>query len=73
MNTDETALIDGCFSVMEQKWGTWVSESKDGEKLITSATCALCVDATRWYLKARQENAFTKCGTTYDGTANGKL
>jgi len=71
MNTDETPLIDGCFSVMEQKWGTWVSESKDGEKLITSTTCALCVDATRWYLKQRQER-FTDSVSTYDGQGNGK-
>ena len=69
---EEQTLIDGCFSVMQQRWGTWISESKDGEKLITSATCALCVDATRWYLKARQEG-FTDPSATYNGVVDGKL
>lgn len=54
MNTDET-LIDGCFQVTKQRWGTWVSQDEAGTELITSLTEENCREATRWYLKHLQD------------------
>lgn len=72
MNTDETHFIDEAFAVDHQRWGTWLSYDKEGNKLITSLTEDACVKATRWYLKAKQEG-FTEETTTYDGVVGGKL
>lgn len=66
-------LIDGCFVVDRQRWGTYLSYSADGEKLITSLTESDCIAATHWYLKQRQEARFTEGGTSYAGTVDGKL
>jgi len=57
---------DESFTVDRQIWGTYQSYDKEGHKLITSLTEESCLNATRWYLKARQEDRFTECGTTYD-------
>jgi hypothetical protein len=65
-------VIDGAFTVKKQKWGTYVSYSEDGTELITSLTEELCVSATRWWLKARQDG-FTESGTTYTSVVDGKL
>lgn len=65
-------LIDGAFSVRKQKWGTYVSYDEEGSELITSLTEELCVSATRWWLKARQDG-FTESGTTYTSVVDGKL
>lgn len=69
----ESKLIDDAFYVKEQKWGTWNSYDKDDKALITSLTEELCISATRWYLKMKQENALETIGTTYEGTVGGKL
>lgn len=68
----EVELIDGAFSVRKQQWGTYVSFDTDGTELITSLTEELCVSATRWYLKWRQEGDTTG-GTRYTGEVGGKL
>ncbi len=65
-------VIDGAFSVRKQKWGTYVSYAEDGTELITSLTEELCVSATRWYLKWKQEGDTTE-GTRYTGEVGGKL
>ncbi len=72
MNTDETHFIDGAFAVDHQRWGTWLSYDKEGNKLITSLTEEACIAATRWYLKARQDG-FTESETRYEGSVGGKL
>ena len=68
----DATVIDGAFTVRKQKWGTYVSYAEDGTELITSLTEELCISATRWWLKARQDG-FTENATTYDGTVGGKL
>jgi hypothetical protein len=72
MEKTNNELIDGCFSVTQQRWGTWVSQTEDGQGVITALTEEGCVKATRWYLKARQDG-FTDCGPTYNGVVDGKL
>jgi hypothetical protein len=69
----EKQLIDDAFYVKEQKWGTWNSYDKDDKALITSLTEELCISATRWYLKMKQENALETTGNRYEGTVGGKL
>ncbi len=65
-------VIDGAFSVRKQKWGTYVSYAEDGTELITSLTEELCVSATRWWLKSRQDG-FTETAATYTSVVDGKL
>lgn len=67
----KTKLIDDCFYVKHQRWGTCVSVHKDGHELVTSLTETQCVEATRWWLKHRQEIVHGQ--QTYDGTVEGKL
>ncbi len=69
---DAMELIDGAFTVRKQKWGTYVSYAEDGTELITSLTEELCVSATTWYLKWKQEGDTTG-GTRYTGEVGGKL
>jgi len=72
MNTDEIKFIDSCFTVDHQQWGTWQSYDREGRKLITSLTEESCLNATRWYLKSRQES-FTGSSVSYDDSVNGEL
>jgi hypothetical protein len=72
LDVEDTVLIDDCFTVDKARWGTWRSYSKDGKELITSLTEEGCIQATRWYLKAKQEG-FTGQGATYTGEVAGKL
>jgi hypothetical protein len=65
-------LIDDCFYIKKQRWGTFVSVHKDGNALITSLTEDQCVSATRWYLKAQQDG-FPDDSKSYDGVVGGKL
>lgn len=66
-------MIDGCFSVEKSKWGTWSSIDQDGNKIITSLTEENCINATRWYLKQKQEGFSGQNSVTYEGTVGGKL
>ena len=68
----EFEWIDDCFRVEEKKWGTWTSYAKDGKELLTSLQKELCVSATRWYLKNRQEG-FVENVVKYEGVVGGKL
>jgi len=65
-------LIDDCFYVQQQRWGTWVSEDSMGKQLVTSFTENECIKATRFYLKGRQEG-FSEPEVIHDGTVGGKL
>jgi len=67
-------LIDDAFYVEEKKYGLWQSHYPDGKGIITSLTQDLCVTATRWYLKQKQEGAFDNASEkTYDSFVGGKL
>jgi len=47
--------IDDCFRVEEKRWGTWTSYDKEEKELLTSLHKDGCINATRWYLKNKQE------------------
>ena len=66
------ALIDNAFTVDKAKWGTFRSFDPEGKALVTSPTEEACIDATRCYLKWRQDG-FTDVASSYDGTVGGKL
>ena len=66
----EFEWIDDCFRVEEQKWGTWRSYDKEGKGLITSLSMEICINATRWYLKEKQEG-FSEIEVKYDGVVGG--
>ena len=69
---ETTVLIDGAFTVDKARWGTFRSYDSEGKGLITSLTEEACINATRFYLKAKQEG-FTDESTSYDGEVGGKL
>ena len=64
-------LIDEAFYLKQQRWGTWDSYDKDDKPLVTSLTKDICIEATRFYLKGRQEG-FSE-SKVYDGQVGGKL
>lgn len=68
----EFEWIDDCFRVEEKKWGTWSSYDKEGKELLTSLHKEGCINATRWYLKNRQEG-FVENDVKYEGVVGGKL
>jgi hypothetical protein len=68
---EDAEVYDEAFWVRKQRWGTFVSVSADDCDIITSLTEEMCITATRWYLKARQEG--WDDAPTYDGTVGGKL
>ena len=64
-------MIDDCFYIEQKKYGLWDSTDLDGKGLITSLTEQSCIEATRFYLKGRQEGfPETK---TYESEVGGKL
>ena len=67
----EKKLIDDCFYVEQKRYGLWDSTDKDGKGLITSLTEQSCIEATRFYLKGRQEG-FSE-SKTYESKVGGKL
>lgn len=64
-------LIDEAFYLKQQRWGTWDSYDKEGKPLVTSLTKDICIEATRFYLKGRQEG-FSE-SKFYEGKVGGKL
>jgi hypothetical protein len=72
LDTEHTTLIDGAFTVDKASWGTWRSYDAEGKGLVTSLTEEACVNATRCYLKWRQDD-FTEGSTSYTGEVGGKL
>ena len=69
---DDAVVYDDAFWVKKQRWGTVVSVGADDLEIITALYEEVCVDATRGYLKQKQEG-FTEDAPTYDGTVGGKL
>lgn len=67
----EKNLIDDCFYVEQQRWGTWNSYDAEDKPILTSLTQDKCVSATRYLLKGRQEG-FPE-SKTYEGKVDGKL
>ena len=65
-------MYDDAFDVDAKKWGTFTSYDSEGHAIITSLTEEECVNATRWYLKQKQEG-FPEVGSSYDSTVGGKL
>lgn len=72
-NNMSKELIDDVFYVEEKKWGTWDSYDKDDKCIITSFTKQECINATRWYLKMKQEDKLNSVETTYEVSVSGKL
>lgn len=68
---EESNLIDEAFYVKETSWKTWDSYDKDGNNIITSLTKENCINATRQYLKWKQEG-FPET-PSYSGKVDGKL
>jgi hypothetical protein len=71
MNEDKE-IIDGCFYVCEKRWKTWDSYDLEGKCIITSLTKEGCINATRFYLKGKQEGKFEE-EKSYSGEVSGKL
>lgn len=71
MAIEDKEFIDDCFYVTEQKWGTWNSYDKKDNAIITSLTKEQCINATRGYLKMKQEGF--EDFKSYEGTVGGKL
>jgi hypothetical protein len=69
--SEEKNLIDDAFYVKKQRWGTWDSYDKEDKPILTSLTEDICVSATRFYLKGRQEG-FPE-SKSYEGQVGGKL
>ena len=67
----EKKLIDDAFYVEHKKWGTWDSYDVNGKCIVTSPSEDVCISATRFILKGKQEG-FTDA-KTYNGTVSGKL
>lgn len=49
-------LIDNCFYVKENVWGTWGSHDSEGNNLVTSYNRDECISSTRYYLKFLQDH-----------------
>lgn len=64
--------IDGTFRVQENRWGTWSSFDKEENKLVMSLTKDMCIDATRFYMKGKQDG-FSSEDPSYSGVVDGKL
>ena len=73
MTTNELHFYDDTFSIEKTKWGTYRSHDKEGKELITSLTEDLCLESTRWYLKASQDGFDSLASSTYSGEVRGKL
>ena len=68
---EEPQWIDDCFRVEESAWKTWKSFDKEGKGIVTSLQKDLCIHATRFILKGRQDGFSDS--TEYNGTVDGKL
>lgn len=67
------AVIEPAFTVVKQRWGTFTSVDAEGNKLVTSLSEDQCVEATHFYLKAKQDKSFTESEVTYTSVVEGKL
>jgi len=73
MNEPEIVMYDDCFFI-EERFGLWISVSKDSRPLITSLTKEECIHMTRFYLKGEQEGWNEESNRVMnDGVVGGKL
>ena len=71
--SEEKQLIDGAFYVEKARF-LWHSKDKDGNGLVSAVTEAQCINATRFYLKGKQEGwSEDNSRVVNDGTVGGKL
>ena len=69
----EPKLIDDAFYVEKARF-LWHSKDKDGNGLVSAVTEAQCINATRFYLKGKQEGwSEDNSRVVNDGTVRGKL
>jgi len=69
----EKQLIDDAFYVEKARF-LWHSKDKDGNGLVSAVTEAQCINATRFYLKGKQEGwSEDNSRVVNDGTVGGKL
>jgi hypothetical protein len=69
----EPKLIDDAFYVEKARF-LWHSKDKDGNGLVSAVTEAQCINATRFYLKGKQEGwSEDNSRVVNDGTVGGKL
>lgn len=71
MTLEGKEIYDGCFYCEQQRWGTWNSYDLEGKNIVTSLTKENCINATRFYLKGKQEGFETS--KTYSSKVEGKL
>jgi hypothetical protein len=71
--SEEKQLIDDAFYVEKARF-LWHSKDKDGNGLVSAVTEAQCINATRFYLKGKQEGwSEDNSRVVNDGTVGGKL
>ena len=71
--SEEKQLIDGAFYVEKARF-LWHSKDKDGNGLVSAVTEAQCINATRFYLKGKQEGwSEDNSRVLNDGVVGGKL
>jgi hypothetical protein len=71
MTEENKEIIDNCFYVRQKRWETWDSYDLEGNCIITSLTKEGCINATRFYLKGKQEGF--NDAKIYESTVQGKL
>lgn len=70
----EVEWIDDAFRVYKTRFGIWHSALKDGREVITALDEQGCINATRFYLKGRQEGwEESDSRVVNDGVVGGKL
>ena len=69
---EDAVTYDDAFWVKKQRWGTFTSVGSNDINILTSLSLEQCVNATRWYLKSKQDG-FTDDAPTYDSFVGGKL
>jgi len=60
------------YTIVKQRWGTFVSYDLEGKELITSLNEEQCQSATEWYLYWL-EHGFPEPETTHESYVGGKL
>ena len=71
--SEEKQLIDDAFYVEKARF-LWHSKDKDGNGLVSAVTEAQCINATRFYLKGKQEGwSEDNSRVLNDGVVGGKL
>lgn len=74
MNEEQITLYDEAFTIHKTRFGLYRSVDTSGNGLITSLTEDGCINATRWYLKAKQDGTLdAPSEITYDSVVGGKL